>query len=150
MITGDSYEPQTDGSWPRTSVAQSKFGRFLWNVVGSFFLVLGLIGIPLPLVPTTPFLVIAAACYLRGSGRMASWMMMNRYFGSYLRDYLEGKGLPIRTKVLVISMLWGGIGISATFFISSTIIQIVMLAFALGVTIHLLLLKTKRRTYETA
>lgn len=81
---------------------------------------------------------------------MANWVMTNRYFGAYLRDYLEGNGLPIRTKVLAVSALWVGIGISATFFTTSTIIRIVLLAAAIGVTIHLLLLKTKRSRYETA
>ncbi|MBU0684604.1 MAG: YbaN family protein [Thermoplasmatota archaeon] len=145
MIEGDSSEPQTDAPSPGISVAQSKLVRLLWNAVGTLFLALGLIGIPLPLLPTTPFLLIAAACYLRGSMRMYNWMMMNRYFGAYLRDYLEGKGLAIKTKVVTLSVLWGVIVFSAVFATESVIVRIGMLAVAIGVTIHLLTLNTKRR-----
>lgn len=142
---GDSSEPQTDGSSPRTSVAKNKLARLLWNAVGTFFLALGLIGIPLPLLPTTPFLLIAAACYLRGSRRMHNWMMMNRYFGAYLKDYLEGNGLAIRTKIVAASVLWGVIVFSAAFATESAIVRVGLLAVAVGVTIHLLTLETKRR-----
>jgi len=144
MIVGDSSEPQTNGSSPGISVAQSKLVRLLWNAAGTFFLVLGLVGIPLPLLPTTPFLLIAAACYLRGSIRMYNWMMMNRYFGAYLRDYLEGNGLTIRTKSVALSVLWGVIAFSAAFATESVIVRVGLLIVAGGVTIHLLTLKTKR------
>ena len=144
MIIGDSSEPQTDVSPPGISVAQSKLVRLLWNAVGTFFLALGLVGIPLPLLPTTPFLLIAAACYLRGSIRMYNWMMMNRYFGAYLRDYLEGRGLGIRTKSVTLSVLWGVIMFSAAFATESAIVRVGLLTVAIGVTIHLLMLKTKR------
>ena len=141
----DSSEPQTDGSSPRTSVAQSKVVRLLWNTVGTLFLALGLIGIPLPLLPTTPFLLVAAACYLRGSRRMYDWMMTNKYFGAYLRDYLEGKGVAITAKVAALSALWAVIAFSAVFATESAIVRVGLLAVAVGVTIHLLTLKTKRR-----
>jgi uncharacterized membrane protein YbaN (DUF454 family) len=142
---GDSSEPQTDSSSPRTAVAKNKLVRLLWNAAGTFFLALGLIGIPLPLLPTTPFLLIAVACYLRGSTRMYNWMMMNRYFGAYLKDYLEGNGLALRTKIVAVSALWGVIAFSAAFATENAIIRIGLLAVALGVTIHILTLETKRR-----
>jgi len=145
MNMGDSSEPQIDGSSPRISVAQSKLVRLLWNAAGTFFLALGLVGIPLPLLPTTPFLLVAAACYLRGSRRMHNWMMMNRYFGAYLKDYMEGNGLAIRTKIVAVSVLWGVIVFSAVFATEITIIRVGLLAVAVGVTIHLLTLETKRR-----
>jgi hypothetical protein len=144
MNIGDSSGPQTDGSTPGISVAQSKLVRLLWNAVGTLFLALGLVGIPLPLLPTTPFLLIAAACYLRGSKRMYNWMMMNRYLGAYLRGYLGGKGLPIRTKITSLLVLWSVIVFSAAVATESTIVRIGLLAVAIGVTIHLLMLKTKR------
>jgi len=146
MIVGDSSEPQTDGSSPGISVAQSKLVRLLWNAAGTLFLTLGLVGIPLPLLPTTPFLLIAAACYLRGSKRMYNWMMMNRYFGAYLRDYLEGKGLAIRTKIVTLLVLWSVIAFSAAFATEITFVRVGLLAVAVGVTIHLLTLKTRRGT----
>jgi hypothetical protein len=146
MIVRDSSEPKTDGSSPGISVSPSKLVRLIWNVIGTLFLALGLIGIPLPLLPTTPFLLIAAACYLRGSTRMYNWMMMNRYFGAYLRDYLEGRGLAIRTKIVTLSVLWSVIVFSAAFATESAIVRLGLLAVAIGVTIHLVALKTKRGT----
>jgi uncharacterized membrane protein YbaN (DUF454 family) len=76
---------------------------------------------------------------------MYNWMMMNRYFGSYLKDYLEGKGLAIRTKIVAVSVLWGVIVLSAAFATESAIVRVGLLAVALGVTIHLLTLETRRR-----
>ncbi len=144
MAAIDSPEPQITGDLSGISVAQSKLVRLLWNVVGTLFLVLGLVGIPLPLLPTTPFLLIAAACYLRGSKRMYDWMMKNKYFGAYLRDYLEGNGLTIRTKVVALSMLWVVIALSVALVTESTILRVGLLAVASGVTIHILALKTRR------
>jgi len=141
----NSAERKSNGSLPRPSVAQDRLVRLLWNILGTFFLALGLVGIPLPLLPTTPFLLIAAACYLRGSSRMYNWMMMNRYFGAYLRDYLEGKGLAVGTKIVSASALWGVIVLSAVFATENTIVRVALLAVAIGVTIHLLTLKTKPR-----
>ena len=136
---------QLDNASPRTSVASNRYVRFLWNVAGTFFLSLGLIGIAVPLLPTTPFLLLAAACYLRGSRRMYKWMLTNRYFGAYLRDYREGKGIPLKVKIATISLLWAVIGFSAIIVTHNTIIRIILLAVAVGVTIHILTVKSKRR-----
>ena len=75
---------------------------------------------------------------------MYNWMMMNRYFGTYLKDYLEGKGLAIRTKIVAVSVLWGVIVFSAAFATDNAIVRVGLLTVALGVTIHLLTLETKR------
>ena len=75
---------------------------------------------------------------------MYNWMVKNRYFGPYLRDYLEGKGLAIRTKIVALSVLWGVIAFSAAFATESVIVRVGLLIVAGGVTIHLLTLKTKR------
>ena len=144
MAASEYSETQADRASPEISVAQSRVVRLLWNVVGTFFLALGLVGIALPLLPTTPFLLIAAACYLRGSKRMHSWMMKNKYFGAYLKDYLEGNGLSIRTKIVTLSMLWGVMILTAVFATENSIFRIGLLAVAAGVSIHLLTLKTKR------
>ena len=117
--------------------------RFLWNIAGTFFLALGLIGIPLPVLPTTPFLLLAAACYLRGSERMYRWMHTNRWFGDYLSDYRAGKGVPRRTKVYSIATLWAVIGISMYILRENIPVVAVLAVVALGVTAHILLIKTK-------
>jgi uncharacterized membrane protein YbaN (DUF454 family) len=117
--------------------------RFLWNIGGTLFLALGLIGIPLPVLPTTPFLLLAAACYLRGSKRMYRWMHTNRWFGDYLSDYRAGKGVPRKTKVYSIATLWVVIGISMYAVRENIPVIAVLAVVALGVSVHILLIKTK-------
>jgi uncharacterized membrane protein YbaN (DUF454 family) len=79
--------------------------RILWVVLGSFFVVIGGIGVVVPGLPTTLFLILAAACYIRSSQRLYDWLINNKTFGPYLRDYREGKGIPKRAKVLAVSMI---------------------------------------------
>jgi uncharacterized membrane protein YbaN (DUF454 family) len=124
-------------------VARSRTSRLLWNIAGTFFLSLGAVGIVIPLLPTTPFLLLAAACYLRGSARMYNWMLTNRYFGVYLKNYIEGKGIPPRVRIATIVLLWTVIGFSATLMTDSIVVRIALLLVAFGVSIHILTLKGK-------
>ena len=77
---------------------------------------------------------------------MYNWMMTNKYFGGYLKDYLEGRGLSIKTKVVSVSMLWAVITISAVFATEDIYVRTGLLAIAIVVTFHILRLKTKRDT----
>ncbi len=120
--------------------------KFLWNAAGTFFLFLGIVGIAVPLLPTTPFLLLAASCYLRGSARMYKWLMTNKYFGEYLKDYRDGRGMPLKVKVGTVSLLWAVITFSAIFATSTLIVRIVLFVVAMGVTIHIVTLKTKKGT----
>jgi len=106
-------------------------------------LALGLVGIIIPLLPTTPFLLLAAACYLRGSERMYRWLLTNRVFGKYLDDYRERRGVPLKVKAVGITVLWTTIGLTALFAVSEAIVQIVLIAVAFVVTVHILTIKTK-------
>jgi uncharacterized membrane protein YbaN (DUF454 family) len=80
--------------------------RALLLAAGTISLALGAIGVVVPLLPTTPFLLLATACYLRSSDRMHSWLVNNKWFGSYIKNYQEGKGIPLKTKVAAVSFLW--------------------------------------------
>ncbi len=129
-----------------SKVKKQKIVRFLLLVAGSFFLVLGAIGIVLPILPTTPFLLLSAACYLRSSERMHNWLLHNRWFGEYIRNYQDGKGIPLKTKVLAMTVLWVAILYSAFIVLDEILIaQIVLLAMALGVSIHLVRLPNLKR-----
>jgi uncharacterized protein len=112
-------------------------------VAGTFCLVLGAIGIFLPVLPTTPFLLISAACYLRSSERMYRWLLGNRWFGQYIKNYREGKGIPAKTKIFALAILWGTI-LYSTFIVFDEILiaQIVLIAIAVGVSVHLFRLPT--------
>jgi len=105
---------------------------------------LGIIGIFIPILPTTPFLLLAAACYMRSSERFYQWLINNRIFGAYVRNYIEGRGIPIRIKIFTILLLWLTIGLSITFGVQNTIIRIVLICIAIGVTAHISLIKKRK------
>jgi len=112
---------------------------------GTFFIGLGIIGILLPLWPTTPFLLLAAACYARSSKRFYNWLLNNRWFGNYIKNYREGKRVPLKVKVLSISFLWFAIGYSAIFVVHILLGRIILILIAIGVTIHILSIKTLKQ-----
>lgn len=114
-------------------------------VLGSILVIIGTIGIFIPILPTTPFLLLAAACYGRGSKRLYDWLLNNRLFGEYIRNYLDGKGIPLATKLYALVLLWLSISCSAIFFVDNLWIKILLFVIAIGVTIHLLTIKTARK-----
>ncbi len=111
-------------------------------IAGLIFTVIGLIGIFLPILPTTPFLLLAAACFLRSSDRLYKWLLSNRVFGKYLKNYLEKKGIPLAVKVFTISLLWITILLSTFVFIQIIWVRVLLIFIAIGVTIHLIMIKT--------
>lgn len=124
-------------------VARNRITRLLWTAAGTLSLAVGAVGIILPVLPTTPFVLIAAACYLRGSKRMYDRLVKNRYFGGYLRDYVEGRGVSKRATVVSIAFLWSLILLSVVFATNDQIIRAVLVVVAIAVTVHLLRLRTR-------
>jgi len=125
---------------------RQKIVRALFFVAGSVSLALGTIGIVLPLLPTTPLLLLALACYCRSSKRMTKWVLSNKYFGSYIRRYKEGKGIPIKTKIVALAALWITISYSAFFIVNNWwIVQLILFAIAIAVSIHIIRLPTYRQ-----
>ncbi|MBN1773526.1 MAG: YbaN family protein [Deltaproteobacteria bacterium] len=123
--------------------ASSRPARLLWNAAGLLFLGLGLVGIPLPVLPTTPFLLLAAACFLRGSRRMYAWMHENRWFGRYLTDYRAGRGIPVRTRLQAIALLWTTILVSVVFFVPWWWARLGLLGIAAAVTAHIVSIRPR-------
>ncbi|MBS3917966.1 MAG: YbaN family protein [Deltaproteobacteria bacterium] len=113
-------------------------------VAGTLFVGLGIVGIFLPILPTTPFLLLAAACYARSSERFYRWLLNHRWFGKYIRTYQEGKGIPVKAKALSISLIWLTIFSSVIFVVHPLIVRIILIVIAIGVTIYLLSLPTLR------
>jgi hypothetical protein len=116
--------------------------RPLLIVVGTLAVILGVLGVFLPILPTTPFLLLAAACYARSSDRFLNWLLSNPYFGAYIRNYREGRGIPRSTKILTLAALWLTLGMSAAFATSSLWLRLLLALIGAGVTVHLLRLKT--------
>jgi uncharacterized membrane protein YbaN (DUF454 family) len=125
----------------RNETSNKNFVRALFFIAGTITLVLGAVGIVLPILPTTPFLLLALACYCRSSERMTYWILNNRYFGKYIRNYREGKGISLKTKLYAIATLW--ISISISIIITLNIwVALILFTIAAAVTIHLVRLPT--------
>ena len=108
------------------------FFKALWILLGFFFVALAAVGVALPGIPTTPFLILAAACYIRSSQKLYDWLISNKTFGPYLKDYREGKGIPKKAKGLAIIMIILFVGSSVIFGIENLNLKIAV--GALGLT----------------
>jgi hypothetical protein len=126
-------------------IIQSKFIRGLTLACGFLFTFLAFLGALLPLLPTTPFLILAAACFHRSSPRFYKLIMNNRYFGHYLRDYQSGKGIPLRIKMASIAFLWVSSIVSVFCFVPFLWLKILILAMTIGITVHIFLIRSKKR-----
>ena len=120
----------------------SKQKKYLFISLGIFFTAIGLVGIFIPILPTTPFLLAAEFFFARSSERFRNWLFSNRYFGPYLENYKNGQGMSLRDKAITISLLWLTIGASIVFFIDLLWIKILLALIAIGVTTHLIQIKT--------
>jgi uncharacterized membrane protein YbaN (DUF454 family) len=118
--------------------------RIIVLACGWFFVFLAMLGALLPLIPTTPFLLIAAACFYRSSGKFYRWIMNNRYFGHYLQDYKAGMGIPLRIKITTLSFTWLSTILSSIFFIPWLWLKILVVLISAAVTVHLLMIKTRK------
>ena len=119
--------------------------RGILVIAGTLFTGLGLLGIFLPLLPTTPFLLLAAACYARSSKRFYCWLLANRWFGDYIRNYEEGNGIPLKAKLIAILLLWVSIILSITFVFSDFLFSSIFILIAVCVTIYLMSVKTLKQ-----
>lgn len=116
--------------------------RTLLIIAGTLLVGLGIIGIFMPVLPTTPFLLLAAACYARSSQRFYHWLLNNKWFGNYIKNYIQRRGVPLKTKVLAITWLWITIGFSVVFVVEVFLIRLILILIAIGVSIHVFSIRT--------
>ena len=110
---------------------------------GTITLILGIVGIFIPILPTTPFLLVSATAYAKSSSRFHHWLLYNKILGSYIRNYREGLGMPIKVKIITLSFLWLMILI-ATLMVPILWVQIILIIIALAVSIHIVLIRPKK------
>lgn len=127
------------------AVGGNALARWAFRLAGALLVGLGVLGIFLPLLPTTIFLLGAAACFGRSSPGAYRWLTTNRLFGRYLREYREEKGATASAKLFSIATLWLGIGATTYVFRSTGWLDILLVAVAMAVTFHLLSLRTLSR-----
>jgi len=111
--------------------------KWLFNIAGTIALVLAVAGIFLPLLPTTPFLILASACFLRGSHRMHAWLQQAPLFGKLLREYETHRTVPVRAKITAILLLWPSL-LYAIYITQKMPLAIVLSLIGIGVTFFLL------------
>ncbi|MEW6734759.1 MAG: YbaN family protein [Acidobacteriota bacterium] len=119
--------------------------RGLLIAAGTLSVGLGILGIFLPLLPTTPFLLLAAACYARSSRKFYLWLLGNRIFGNYIQNYRSGQGIPLRAKIITILLLWLVMLYTAFFVINILLVKILLILIAICTSSYLLSLRTLKR-----
>lgn len=118
--------------------------KILYVIFGIISLFLGLLGVFLPLLPTTPFLLLSAALFARSSSKLYTWLINHRIFGKYILSYRDEKSIPLRIKFVSLTMLWGTIMFSIfSIAVGRWWLQLLLFSIAFGVTLHILSLKTK-------
>ncbi len=116
--------------------------RVLLLAAGNISLSLGIVGVFLPVLPTTPFLLLSAACYVKSSERLYNWLIHHPVLGLYIRSYILYRAITVRAKIISIAALWIVIASSVFFFVSLLWLRILLAVIALGVTVYLVSIKT--------
>lgn len=145
MASIESAGMQDLAGLPGQNVNRHRLVRWLFAGLGSLLVGIGVLGMILPLLPTTIFLLGAAGCFAKASPGAYRWLTTNRLFGNHLRNYREHKGATRTSKFFSIATLWVGLAVSAFIIGPVWWIDLALAAVAVGVTWHLLSLKTLPR-----
>lgn len=117
--------------------------KYLLIIVGCLSLGLGIIGMFLPVLPTTPFLLLSAGCFLRSSKSLYDWLLNHKYFGEYIKDFIEHRAISKKIKITIIITLWATILVSVVL-VDLMWVKILLILIAIGVSVHILHFKTKK------
>ena len=125
-----------------------KIAKPLFFVLGMFAFIVGLIGIVVPGLPTTPLMIVAAACFVRSSDKWYNRVVNNRLFGKAGQDFQEGNGMPRRAKLLAWSMMWAFGAYAIVWGIPDRLLYVRILVFVLLLigTVYIFRLPTKSRS----
>lgn len=118
--------------------------NIILTVLGLVSLGLGILGIFLPVLPTTPLLLLAAALFLRGNRRLYDWLLNHPKLGPYITNFMKYKAIPLKIKVIAVTALWLTLLYCAIFVAEHWAFRLFFIAIAVGVTIHILSYKTLR------
>jgi uncharacterized membrane protein YbaN (DUF454 family) len=124
-------------SGPRVREHDSPLVRGLLIAAGAVCVVLGVIGIFLPLLPTTPLMLLAAACFARSSRRFHDWLLANRTFGPLIREWEKHRSIPRRTKLTAIVLMSLTLAVSIVFFVRPPWLQALLAVFGVLLAIWL-------------
>ncbi len=116
--------------------------KYIWIILGSACVALAVIGLFLPLLPTTPFLLLAAACYAKGSERLYTWLIEHKLFGHHILRYRSGQGMPRKAKVMAIGMTWAGLIFSMYLINGQAWLNAIIYFVGIGITAYLVTIPT--------
>ena len=116
----------------------------IFIAIGLFCVTLGTIGIFVPILPTTPFFLLASFLFSKSSRKFYDKLINNKYLGDYIRDYLENKTMPTHSKITTLVILWMGIGVSIFLLDFQKHTTIFLIIVAIAVTIHIVLIGRKK------
>jgi uncharacterized membrane protein YbaN (DUF454 family) len=119
--------------------------KCLLIISGSFSVTLGVVGIFIPVLPTTPFFLLAVFCYIRSSKKLYRWLIYHKVFGAYIYNYITNRAVLKSTKIGAIIFLWTGL-IASILIIDSWYVRGLLLLIGIGVSMHLILLRTVNRS----
>lgn len=111
--------------------------KFILIIIGSVSLVLGSLGVIIPLLPTTPFLLLSLACFVKSNKKLYLFILNNKYLAPYVADYMSGNGIPKKAKQRAILLIWITIGFSVVFIIKATILRVMLLVIASIVSLYI-------------
>jgi uncharacterized membrane protein YbaN (DUF454 family) len=126
-------------------IQKQSFRKLILTVIGSLSLALGIIGVILPVLPTTPFILFSAWCFYRGSDRFHNWIINHAYFGPIIKEYGDSEGMTIESKVKAIGMTWTAVLLTAIFVLDSFLMRTLIIIIAGIGTIFLLKIKTRKK-----
>ncbi len=118
--------------------------KIIITIFGLISLGLGILGIFLPVLPTTPFLLLSAFLFLRGNQRLYDWLMNHPKLGPYITDFMVHKSIPLHVKVVSISLIWITLLNCAIFIAPNWALRIFFVTIAAAVSAHILSYKTKK------
>ena len=127
------------------AVSISPLLKYFYLISGFVLVAIGVIGIFLPLLPTTIFLILASICFVKSSPKANTWLKNHKYLGGYIDNYQNKTGLTRNNKIVNIITLWVSISLSAFLLTDEKYIKIILFVIAIGVTIHILMIKTKEQ-----
>lgn len=99
--------------------------RYIFIVCGCIAVILGTIGVVVPGLPTTPFVLLSSWCFYKSSPRLQAWLLQS-FLGKYIRDYKEKGGLTIRKRLYIIALMATMVSVSIIFFISNRTVDIIV------------------------
>ena len=124
--------------------------RLIYTVCGIISLVFAILGVFLPVLPTTPLLLLAAWLFLRGNRNMYDWLMNHPRLGNYIRNFSIHKSIPLHAKIISVSLIWITLLNCVVFVAEHWALRIFFVVIAAAVTVHILSYKTMKQDTDSS